>query len=260
MAVIPHYVPTRFKRSVFAPGFLEQLKKSRTVVGGPFKGMRYHGKAVCGAAAPKIMGVYECELAPFFLKWSAIPFQHIINVGAGEGHYAVGCAILWPQAMVMAFESSEEGRNLLIRNVELNRLQSRVKIMGHCGQEELRTAIGNSQTSLVIVDVEGAEGQLLNPATVPGLANAHVIVEIHDFIDQEIGEILLSRLKSSHVVVEVRTRARTFWDFHEPRALSRRLWLLPYLKQYADELRPGPMRWFCCMPITVGQAPSVRNE
>ena len=100
----------------------------------------------------------------------------------------------------------------------------------------------------------------LSCATVPGLANAHVIVEIHDFIDQEIGELLLSRLKSSHVVEEVRTRARTFWDFHEPRALSRRLWLLPYLKQYADELRPGPMRWFCCMPITVGQAPLVRNE
>ena len=44
---------------------------------------------------------------------------------------------------------------------------------------------------------------------------------------------------------------RTFWDFHEPRALWLRLWLLPYLKQYADELRPGPMRWFCCTPITV---------
>ena len=147
-----------------------------------------------------------------------------------------------------------------IRNVELNRLQSRVKIMGHCDQEQLRRAIGNGQTSLVIVDVEGAEGQLLNPATVPGLANAHVIVEIHDFIDQEIGEILLSRLKSSHVVEEVRTRARTLWDFYEPRALWLRLLLLPYLKQYANEFRPGPMRWFCCTPITVGQAPLVRNE
>ena len=67
------------------------------------------------------MGVYESELAPFFLKWSAIPFQHIIDVGAAEGYYAVGCAMLWPQATVTAFESSEEGRRLLIRNVELNR-------------------------------------------------------------------------------------------------------------------------------------------
>jgi hypothetical protein len=248
MAVIPHYVPTRFKRSVFAPGFLEQLKKSRTIVGGPFKGMRYHGKAVCGAAAPKIMGVYECELAPFFLKWSAIPFQHIINVGAGEGYYAVGCAILWPEAMVTAFESSEEGRNLLLRNVELNRLQSRVKIMGHCGQEELEAAMLNGQPSLVIVDVEGAESHLLDPEKIPSLTNAHVIVEIHDYIDDQVGEIVASRLKSSHVIEEVRTQRRTFWDFYEPRALWLRLLLLPYLKQYANEFRPGPMRWFCCTP------------
>ena len=46
----------------------------------------------------------------------------------------------------------------------------------------------SGQTSLVIVDIEGAEGQLLNPETVPGLTNAHVIVEIHDIIDRRLGE------------------------------------------------------------------------
>ena len=63
-------------------------------MGGPFKGMRYHGDAMGGAVAPKIKGVYESELAPFFVKRSAIPFQHIIDVGAAEGYYAVGCAML----------------------------------------------------------------------------------------------------------------------------------------------------------------------
>jgi len=259
------YPSARFRRSITAPRFLERLKKSQTVVGGPFKGMRYDGEAVFGASTPKIIGVYELEIAPFLVKWSAICFGRIINVGAGEGYYAVGCAVLWPQAAVTALESSEEGRTLLARNVELNGLRSRVKIMGHCAQEQFRAAIGNGQTSLVIVDVEGAEGELLNPKTVPGLANAHIIVEIHDFIDERLGEIVSSRLKSSHIVEEVRTRARTFWDFHEPRALWRRLWLLPYLKQYADELRPGPMRWLCCTPINsqanvVGRATTANGR
>ena len=208
------YPSARFRRSITAPRFLERLKKSQTVVGGPFKGMRYDGESVCGASTPKIIGVYELEIAPFLVKWSAICFGRIINVGAGEGYYAVGCAVLWPQAAVTALESSEEGRTLLARNVELNGLRSRVKIMGHCEQEQFRAAIGNGQTSLVIVDVEGAEGELLNPKTVPGLANAHIIVEIHDFIDERLGEIVSSRLKSSHIVEEVRTRARTFLDFH----------------------------------------------
>ncbi len=250
MPTISRYLPPGVRRSVIAPRFLERLKKSQTVVGGPFKGMRYHGKAACGVAAPKMMGVYESELAPWLQKWSAIPFQNIINIGAAEGYYAVGCAMLWSHATVTAFESSEEGRRLLTCNVELNRLQSRVKIMGHCGQEELQASMLNGQPSLVIVDVEGSESHLLKPGKIPALANAHIIVEIHDYVDDRLGDTVSSQLKSSHVIEEVRTQRRTFWDFHEPRAIWLRLWLLDYLKQYSDELRPGPMRWFCCTPIT----------
>ena len=164
--------------------------------------------------------------------------------------------MLWPQATVTAFESSEEGRRLLTRNVELNRMQSRVKIMGHCGQEQLQAAMFNGQPSLVIIDVEGAEDHLLEPASTPSLANAHVIVEIHDYVNDRLGETISSQLQSTHVIKEVRTQARTFRDFHEPRAPWLRFWLLPYLKQYANELRPGPMRWFCCTPITARQVPA----
>jgi len=195
------------------------------------------------------MGIYECELAQFLLKWSVVPFQHIINVGAGEGYYALGCAMLWPLATVTAFETNGEGRSMLLRNVQLNGVQSRVRIMGHCWREELDATIGGGETSLVIMDAEGAEGELLAPRKIPSLANAYIIVEIHDFIDERLGEIVLSQLKSSHVIEEVRTRNRTFWDFQEPRSFWLRFWLLPYLKKYADEFRPGPMRWFCCTPL-----------
>ena len=260
MPTFSRYLPAHFRRSVIAPRFLEQLKKSQTVVGGPFRGMRYQGEAVGGAAVPKIMGVYESELASVLLKWSAIPFQNIIDIGAAEGYYVIGCAMLWPDATVTAFETSEEGRRLLTRNLELNSLQSRVRIMGYCGEEQLQAAMPHSQPLLVIMDVEGAEGHLLKPGKIPSLANAHIIVEIHDYLNDGLGETVSSQLKSSHVIEEVRTQTRTFWDFHEPRALWLRFWLLPYLKQYADELRPGPMRWFCCTPITVRQAPFARNE
>ena len=113
------------------------------------------------------MGVYECELAPFLLKWSAIPFQHIMDLGAGEGYYAVGCARLWQRATITAFETGEEGRRLLARNVDLNQLQSRVKILGHCEEEQLRAALFNGQPSLMIIDTEGTEGELLGRADLP---------------------------------------------------------------------------------------------
>src|SRR5262245_43132215 len=254
MAAISRYLPVRFKRSLIAPRFLERLNKSQTVVGGPFKGMRCHGEALCSVTAPKIMGVYESELVPWLMKWSAIPFRHIINVGADDGYYAIGCAMLWPQATVTAFESSEKGRTLLARSVEVNALQSRIKIMEHCGPHQLDAVIRNDEPTLVIVDVDGAEANLLSPTAVPGLVNVHIIVEIHDFIDERLGEIVHSQLKSTHAIEEVRTENRTLRDFHKPRALWCRWWLLPYLKQYADELRPGPTRWFCCMPVSSQKA------
>ena len=72
--------------------------------------------------------------------------------------------------------------------------------MGHCGQEQLRTAMLNGQPSLVIIDVEGAEGHLLDPGNIPGLANAHVIVEIHDFVDDQVGEtvVVTAEIKPCH--------------------------------------------------------------
>jgi hypothetical protein len=130
--------------------------------------------------------------------------------------------------------------------------------MGHCRREQLQAAMLDGQPLLVIMDVEGGEGRLLDAGSIPSLVNAHIIVEIHDFIDKRLGKIVSSHLKSSHVIEEVHTRKRTFWDFHEPRALWLRLWLLPYLKQYADELRPGPMRWFCCTPIAASPSGSGR--
>jgi len=139
-------------------------------------------------------------------------------------------------------------------------MQSRVNIIGQCGQEQLKNAMLNGQPSLIIIDIEGAESHLLKPQSIPTLANAHIIVEIHDYLDGSLGDTVSSQLDSTHVVEEVRTQTRTLWDFYEPRALWLRFWLLPYLKQYADELRPGPMRWFCCTPISVRQSPLVQNE
>jgi hypothetical protein len=243
-------IPLRFKRSYFAQQFLKRLRESQIVVGGPFKGMRYHGQATCGVPDPKLMGVYELELKPFIEDWSAISFRQIIDVGAAEGYYAVGCARLWPQAEIIAFESTKQGQSLLKSMVELNGLQKRIKVMGHCGQEQLQAAMNATKQTLVIMDVEGSEGVLLNPVQIPALAEARIIVEIHDCYDENVGDVVRSQLKETHFIQEVWTKRRILWDFSEPRQLWRRMWLLPYLKQYANESRPGPMRWFCCTPRT----------
>src|SRR5262249_26583134 len=53
-------------RSLWPSQYLMQLTKSRTnlvVRLGPFQGMIYAGGAVCSAYIPKLLGIYERELA-----------------------------------------------------------------------------------------------------------------------------------------------------------------------------------------------------
>src|SRR5436309_14168873 len=99
--------------------------------------------------------------------------------------------------------------------------------MGYCGSEQLHAAAVNGESSLIIVDVEGAESDLLDPGNIPGLANAYMIVEIHDFIDQQLCETVSSRLRSSHSIEEARTQRRSSRDFREPSGPWLRLRSLP---------------------------------
>jgi len=68
--------------------------------------MRSVTSSVCSTNIPKLLGCYEAELHPVFAKWQAVPFRQVVNVGAAEGYYAVGCARLWPEAQVIAFETN----------------------------------------------------------------------------------------------------------------------------------------------------------
>jgi hypothetical protein len=247
-SVLAGVLPQVARRSSHAARFFGGLRETGRVAGGPFKGMVYSGEAIGSASDPKILGTYEAELTPTILKWSSIPFQTIIDVGAAEGYYAVGAALLWPRAKVIAFESNEQGRSLLSRMATLNGVDSRTEIKGHCDCDQLQQALQGKSSILLIMDVEGAERELLDPDKVPGLMQAYIMVEIHDDIDRGVGESVKSRLQPSHEVTEVWTKPRSILDFPQPRSFALRLYLLPYLKHHASELRAGPMCWFCCTP------------
>jgi len=236
------------RRSSIAPRYLEYLKRKRHISGGVFRGMRYQGDAVGSAAAPKILGTYEIELAPVLEQWASVPFASIVDAGAAEGYYAVGCARLWPRAHVTAFEAGAEGRRLLAENAALNGVGDRLTIGGYCGLEELRSSVRGARPALLIMDIEGGEKELLDPEAVPELCDMHFIVEVHDCFVPGLGELLSARFASTHELTEVWTRPRTPEDFARPRNKAFKQWLWPYLLQYADELRPGPMRFLCAVP------------
>jgi len=215
---------------------------------GPFKGMHYEGDSVCSASDPKFLGTYEVELVPALLNWKQIPFKTIIDIGAAEGYYAVGLSLLFPNAQIEAYETTEAGRAIIKYLSEKNKVSARINIHGHCDIADLHAVTSNLSPMLLIMDIEGGERVLLNPKEIPALQFAYIIVELHDCFDPGVGDLIKDRLSASHHVEEIWSRERRYSDFSEPRNPFTRRFLLPYLKQYSSEFRPEKMRWLVCTP------------
>jgi hypothetical protein len=177
-----------------------------------------------------------------------------VNVGAGEGYYVVGLARAIPGARIVAFEDNAQRRDLVAKMAAHNGVAERVEVHGRCEADDLQVAVEQPGECLLVMDVEGAEIVLLDPAVAPGLERCAILVEIHDFVDQNLSATIRSRFEATHDIVEIEQRARTLADFPldmplgDGGAFSRR-----YTKSM-DEGRPAQMSWFWMTPVSTRPA------
>jgi len=217
---------------------------------GPFAGMRYVEASVWSMHLPKLLGVYEAELQGVIAEICQEQFERIVDIGAAEGYYAIGLAWRMPHCHVIAFEMEPEGRELLRELATLNGVQKRVQIEGLCDAPSLARSVNGGKNTLVVMDVEGAETVLLDPFVAPGLRQACILVELHDFVYREVGELITRRFEPTHTIVEILQRERTINDFPVsiPQKASKRL--RRTILAAMAEGRPESMRWFYLKPRT----------
>ncbi len=210
---------------------------------GPFAGMRYIHPALgvqSSAYCPKLLGTYEQELHQLVEGLRTGPsYSHVINIGAGEGYYAIGLARCLPQSRMTAYEADAESRVILRRMAELNGVAARMTVRESCSPSRLQGEMGGSGKTLIVCDVEGAEQELLDPIAIPALAHADILVELHDFLIPGISDVIRQRFTGTHQVTEIPALPRQLADW--PPSLS-----LPkaYRRTALSEYRPGGMRWF----------------
>ena len=228
--------------------YIEHVCSRGKVAGGVFSGMAYVRQSVGSQLIPKWLGTYECELIPLFISLLAHKFEYIIDVGAAEGYYAVGAAIKWPAASVTAFESTEDGRTSIEELARLNGVGNRIKISGHCDVAGLAMAIPQTGAGLIIMDVEGAEYELLEPSSIHAFDRCHIVVELHEWVHGNLDAALRKRFAPTHAISETWTRKRTMRDFASPEVAMPPRLLHRGLIAAVDEWRPGPMRWLYMQP------------
>lgn len=245
-AALRRVIPARYRPI----GYLNQLTRERTggrVRMGPFAGMRYVDTSVGSCFIPKLLGIYERELAPKVEIICRSGSDLIVDVGAAEGYYAVGLALRNPRARVVAFEMEEPGRRAIGEMARLNQVADRLLVRGRCEPRDLAAALAGSSRPVIVCDAEGYEEELLDPHDVTALRSAVILVETHEFVRCGITRELQGRFAPSHDVELIWQEPRRRADFPW-RALGTRLLPRAYLDWAVSEWRPERMCWLWMVP------------
>jgi hypothetical protein len=174
------------------------LASNNTVKAGVFAGMKIHPQSAFGVDRFTILsGQYESELYEIILDAAAKNYDAFVDIGCANGLYAVGFAMIARDCDVIAYDISADARQVTELNARLNGVASRVLIKKAATHLELSDLIQQRRKTFLLVDIEGAELELIDPQKCPPLSQCDLLVEVHGRTD-EVAAILLDRFRKTH--------------------------------------------------------------
>lgn len=169
---------------------------------GPFRGMTF-----VGGIAPRLIGCYESELHQAVEALVAEEFDSIVNIGCGEGYYAIGFARRLSSAKIYAYDVDPAALETCKRLAKENGVFDRISFREAFAGQDFQSFA--AEKTLVFCDIEGAEDALLDPSKYPGLLNVSVVVECHDGLNPGVSKRLRQRFGASHQIDLVSNRSRS---------------------------------------------------
>lgn len=170
-------------------------KDGDRVYGGPFAGMVLPDPAN-RLQAPLLLGCYEGELHDIVRAIPDAGYQHLINIGCGEGYYAVGIKRMAPHIQVWAHDIDPDAQRKCRETAALNGVD--IHVGGIFDPQQF--ALHQGYRTLVWCDIEGAEEMLLDPARYPALAGMDILVELHPTATGHTRDTVPARFADTHSV------------------------------------------------------------
>lgn len=201
---------------------------------GPFRGLKLSKATWWGTTdrAGMLLGLYEQEVLSALANVPARYRRSFIELGAADGYYAVGVLVNDLFERSYCFEICERGRKAIAANAELNGVSSRVQIHG-IAEADFHTALPESaiENSVLLIDIEGAEFDILTAQTFERFANSVIIVELHDHFFTD----------ATQRLERLRNICASGFRIDELTTTTRDLSVFPELKQFSDT-----DRWLIC--------------
>lgn len=215
---------------------------------GLFKGLKLltDGSWSLHDRGPMLLGIYEKEILDY-IEQQPTPFDTLINLGGADGYYAVGALVSGRAKKVIVYELDVKSQDIIRKTAQLNQVEDLIDVRGTADSKTFSDLVPElGPRTLVLVDIEGAEYDVLTPASLDLLRKAHVVVEIHLFSDlhRSAYEEFLAACRKTHKVSFLQTANRDLSTFKEVHHYSdNERWLI------CSEGRPHLMSWVVLEPL-----------
>lgn len=223
-------------RGLRAPGTAIAHALADRVRSGPFRGMHYPRRRGDIVHAAKLLGAYESELHTALESLIARAPSLVIDVGSGDGYYAVGLARRLPEADHLAVDPDPFAQRSCADTARLNSVAGRLTHRPLLDPTALQRTL--RPRALLIVDCEGYEATLLDPMGVPALRDTDIIVETHDFAVTGVTDDLARRFATTHEVERLVPVSRSVQDYPVLATLPPE-----QARGLLDEFRHAPQSW-----------------
>ena len=196
------------------------------VQSGPFAGMRLSRANQGSLPGPRLLGCYEQELHEI-IRDGVGQYRRILNVGCAEGWYAVGLARLYPHLEIVAYDIDAQARSACAKLAELNDVAGRIDIRAAFDAAQLAELAESGV--LVLMDIEGAEADLLPTLRRKDVDCCDWLIEIHEVATTSTLDVVTHELGSSH---DLRIFPQTPRNFTEHPLLEKLSQLDRFLAQW----------------------------
>ena len=215
------------------------------VQSGPFAGMTITAQTTGALLPPYLLGSFEADLHETIASFDASPPQGVVNVGAGDGYYAVGFAYLWPNCQITAFDPLQSAQTNTAAWANASKVSDRISLQGAATPENLESHLASFApgSCLIWCDCEGAEELLANPDRVPSWSTCSFVIELHPWVIPDIEETLTTRFASSHSLSVIEDSPHSTSAFPPPAG-----WPSRPNEDLLNEGREHPGRWLIGRP------------
>jgi hypothetical protein len=165
---------------------------------GPFTNLKLLPESNLSLRSSIMIGSYEEELHEILYKICINRPSKVIDIGSEEGYYLVGLAVANPGLKLVGFEKDNTSRNSSIELAKFNNVSNQITFNGNCDLKNLNEVI--VANSFILCDIEGGEIDLIDPTHCAELVNCDLLIELHDFYNNNIITTLVERFNKTHKI------------------------------------------------------------